>query len=88
MSKVWLITGASSGLGFELVQQALAQGDRVIGCVRRARDADRLNAVGAVPKCLDVRGRDDCFDVAAEVVKEHGRIDIAVANAIKRGLSR
>lgn len=81
MSKVWLITGASSGLGFELVKQALAQGDRVVGCVRRAQDADRLKAIGALPKCLDVRGREDCFDVAAEVAKEHGAIDIAVCNA-------
>lgn len=37
--------------------------------------------MGAHPKCLDVRGRGDVFDVVSEVIDEFGRIDIAVNNA-------
>jgi NAD(P)-dependent dehydrogenase (short-subunit alcohol dehydrogenase family) len=36
MSKVWLITGFSSGLGRLVAEKALERGDRVVGTSRRA----------------------------------------------------
>jgi NAD(P)-dependent dehydrogenase (short-subunit alcohol dehydrogenase family) len=42
MSRVWLVTGASSGLGLALAEAALAAGDSVIGVARRA---DALSAL-------------------------------------------
>ncbi|EPK4144411.1 SDR family NAD(P)-dependent oxidoreductase [Serratia marcescens] len=40
--KVWLITGASSGLGKALAEAAIANGDRVVVTARRL---DRLQAL-------------------------------------------
>ena len=37
-AKNWFITGVSSGLGLTLAQAALAQGDRVVGTVRKSAD--------------------------------------------------
>jgi NAD(P)-dependent dehydrogenase (short-subunit alcohol dehydrogenase family) len=35
MSKTWLITGASSGLGRLMTERLLARGDRVVATARR-----------------------------------------------------
>ena len=35
MSKTWLITGASAGLGRLMTERLLTRGDRVVGTVRR-----------------------------------------------------
>ena len=34
MSRTWLITGVSSGFGYEMTKQLLEKGDVVIGTVR------------------------------------------------------
>ena len=54
-SRVFLITGVSSGLGRAFAEAALADGHRVIGTVRRAADADAFRtSERAVPLQLDV----------------------------------
>ena len=40
MSKVWLVTGSSSGLGRNIAEAVLASGDRLLAT---ARDPQRLN---------------------------------------------
>ena len=40
MSKVWLVTGSSSGLGREIAEAVLASGDRLLAT---ARDSRQLN---------------------------------------------
>ena len=36
MTKTWVITGASSGLGLDMARQLLAKGDSVVATTRRA----------------------------------------------------
>lgn len=83
IKRVWLITGASSGLGFEITKQALLAGDIVTACVRKQSDAERIEALGnaASTAHLDVRERGSVFGAVETVIAQHGRIDIAVNNA-------
>ncbi|MEU2617275.1 oxidoreductase [Streptomyces sp. NPDC007157] len=84
MTRIWLITGASSGLGRALAEAALAAGDTVVGAARRPGTLDDLAA--AHPGRLDPV-RLDVTDIAAiepavrDVVARHGRIDVLVNNA-------
>jgi NAD(P)-dependent dehydrogenase (short-subunit alcohol dehydrogenase family) len=84
MNKVWLITGASSGFGRAIAEAALADGDVVVGAVRRPEALDDL--VAAHPDQLEAL-RLDVTDMAAaeaavrDVVARHGRIDVLVNNA-------
>ncbi len=84
MNQVWLITGASSGFGRALAEAALAEGDVVVGAVRRPEALDGL--VAEHPDQLEVV-RLDVADTAAaadtvrDVVARHGRIDVLVNNA-------
>ncbi|MFF1300388.1 MULTISPECIES: oxidoreductase [unclassified Streptomyces] len=84
MNKVWLITGASSGFGREIAQAALADGDVVVGAVRRPEALDAL--VAAHPDQVEALRLDVADTAAAEaavrdVVARHGRIDVLVNNA-------
>jgi len=84
MNKVWLITGASSGFGRALAELALADGDVVVGAVRRPEALDDL--VAAHPDQLEALRLDVAETGAAEaavadVVARHGRIDVLVNSA-------
>ena len=81
MTKTWLITGVSGGLGREIALAALAQGDTVIGTVRKAEAASAFEALGGHALILDVT---DEAAVKAGVAKAQamaGSIDILVNNA-------
>lgn len=82
--RVWLITGASSGLGQAVAQAALAAGDTVVAAVRTPTSADGLAAahpgrVAAVQ--LDVAGAARIPAAVAEVIARYGRIDVLVNSA-------
>ncbi|EST24102.1 oxidoreductase [Streptomyces roseochromogenus] len=84
MSKVWLVTGASSGFGRAITVAAVAAGDVVIGAARRPEALDDL--VAAHPDQVEAL-RLDVTDLTAidtavqDVVARHGRIDVLVNNA-------
>jgi NAD(P)-dependent dehydrogenase (short-subunit alcohol dehydrogenase family) len=83
MSKVWFITGVSSGLGQALAEAALARGDRVGGTVRR--EADKTAFEASAPD----RARAFMLDVvdhralaaAIQAMQVEGGLDILVNNA-------
>ena len=80
MTKTWLITGVSGGLGREIALAALARGDTVFGTVRKAADADAFELLGGRALVLDVT---DEAAVKAGVAQAEaaGAIDILVNNA-------
>jgi NAD(P)-dependent dehydrogenase (short-subunit alcohol dehydrogenase family) len=81
--KVWLVTGASRGIGAEIVAAALAAGDKVVAGVRNAMRLSEAfaNREGLFVVDLDVQ---DSAQIAAAVdstVKRFGSVDILVNNA-------
>jgi NADP-dependent 3-hydroxy acid dehydrogenase YdfG len=84
--RVFLITGASSGIGAATARQAAAAGYRV---VLAARSLDKLEALagelGGEERALavrcDVSEWDDQEALAAHALDRFGRIDVAFANA-------
>ncbi len=83
-SRVWLITGCSSGFGAALAAAALARGQQVVAT---ARNADALGKLAAqFPKtcralALDVTDSSQVKSVVAAAVKAFGRLDVVVNNA-------
>lgn len=81
MSKTWLITGVSSGLGREIALAAIARGDVVIGTVRRPEAALDFAAQGGRALIVDVTDTAAVNAAVAEAERVTGRIDVLVNNA-------
>ncbi|MDA0172440.1 SDR family NAD(P)-dependent oxidoreductase [Solirubrobacter taibaiensis] len=75
--RVWLITGASRGLGRAFAEAALAAGDRVVAISRTPEPlgGDSL-AIAA-----DVTDRAAVFAAVEQAVAHFGRLDVVVNNA-------
>ncbi|GAP04962.1 SDR family oxidoreductase [Fructobacillus tropaeoli] len=80
MTRTWLITGVSSGFGYEMAKQLLASGNKVIGTVRDLNKVDDL--ISKYPDEFDARIL-DVRDVSAikSLVKQYNHIDVLVNNA-------
>jgi NAD(P)-dependent dehydrogenase (short-subunit alcohol dehydrogenase family) len=79
----WFITGASGGLGRQLTEHALGQGDRVTATVRRPAALDDLRAEYGdrlAVEILDVTRPADIDAVTGRVIAA-GPVDIVVNNA-------
>lgn len=84
MSKTWLITGTSTGLGRLLTERLLERGDRVVATLRQPgvldellqRHGDRLHAL-----TLDMTDTKAIRTVMQEAFERMGRIDVVVSNA-------
>lgn len=82
--KVWLITGVSSGFGYELTKQLLAKGEIVVGTVRNEK-----NVIGLMEKYpdtffrqfLDVTDIPKIQELVTNVREKLGRIDVVISNA-------
>lgn len=84
MSKTWLITGVSSGLGLEIARAALVRGDVVVGAVRRPEAAAAFKALArdrAHAVVLDVTDEEAVSRGVAAAQAVTGGIDILVNNA-------
>lgn len=83
-TKIFLITGASSGLGRAMAQAALDAGHTVVGTVRKQADAEAFEdrAPGrSIARLLDVTDDDAVFRTVDEIEATVGPIDVAIANA-------
>ncbi|MEO3808024.1 oxidoreductase [Sphaerisporangium sp. B11E5] len=84
MSKTWLITGSSRGLGRRLAEAVVAAGDRLVAT---ARNTDRLSdlAVGHGDQvravALDVTDPAAARRAVREAVETFGSLDVLVNNA-------
>ena len=84
MTKTWLITGSSRGLGRELAQAAAGDGDNVVATARRPRSLDDLVARygGRIrPIALDVTDPAAARKAVQAAVTEFGSLDVLVNNA-------
>lgn len=84
MARIWLMTGASRGLGWAFTEAAAAAGDTVVATARNPDVlAPLVKAHGdrVVPMRLDVTDRAAVFDTVAQVAERFGRIDILCNNA-------
>jgi NAD(P)-dependent dehydrogenase (short-subunit alcohol dehydrogenase family) len=84
MTRTWMITGVSGGLGREIARAALARGDIVVGTVRRPQAVAAFEALAPGRAHAAVMDVTDTAAVAAAVAKAEGvtgRIDVLVNNA-------
>ena len=82
--KVWFITGASKGFGYDIAKVALANGDKVVATVRKnAQDvaASLGNEANALVVTLDVTKEDQVKAGVKAAIDKFGRIDVLVNNA-------
>jgi NAD(P)-dependent dehydrogenase (short-subunit alcohol dehydrogenase family) len=83
-SRVWLITGSSSGFGSAIARAALDRGDAVVATARRPESLDELVAVApdrVLPVALDVSDPAQIAAAVAAARERFGRIDVLVNNA-------
>ena len=81
MSKVALVTGASSGIGAATVRRLLERGYRVYAAARRVERMAELERLGARLISLDVTDDASMVSAIATIEQEAGRLDLLVNNA-------
>lgn len=84
MSKVWFVTGTSSGFGRLWAEAALERGDRVVATARNRetlRDLEERFSGTVLTLELDVTDREGVFAAVDSAVERFGRIDVVVNNA-------
>ncbi|KAI1267440.1 hypothetical protein F5Y18DRAFT_337930 [Xylariaceae sp. FL1019] len=82
--QVWLITGASRGLGFDTAKFALAAGHKVLAVYRKKPSDtakwDELEKLGGIWTQLDVAA-DYTEEKVKALVAQYGKIDVLINNA-------
>ena len=82
--KVWLITGASKGMGLELTKYALSLGHSVAATSRNTEDFKVTiteNQNNFLPLQVDITSDESVRSAVAQVVDRFGHIDYVVNNA-------
>ena len=84
MGRTWMITGVSSGFGYEMTRQLLEKGDTVIGTVRNTKKVESL--IAEYPETfdcqlLDVTEMEKVHAFVRDMFDKHGKIDVVVNNA-------
>ncbi|WP_326835634.1 SDR family NAD(P)-dependent oxidoreductase [Amycolatopsis rhabdoformis] len=84
MSKVWLVTGSSRGLGRAVVEEVLAAGHDVVATARTVealKDLDERYGEHLLRFPLDVTDPARAEAAVAAAVERFGRLDVVVNNA-------
>ena len=84
MSKVWFITGCSTGFGRELAKHVLESGHKAVVASRKTEDVEDIVADypdTAIAVKLDVTKEDEIKSSVEEATKKFGQIDVLVNNA-------
>ncbi|ACU07530.1 short-chain dehydrogenase/reductase SDR [Flavobacteriaceae bacterium 3519-10] len=82
--KVWLITGASKGLGLALTKLALSQGQKVVATSRNIEDLKTSvpeNPELFLPLKVDITSDKEVKNAIEQCIEKFGRIDVVVNNA-------
>ena len=81
--KVWFVTGASKGFGFEITKAALEAGNKVVATVRS--NPDKLTAEfkndNLLAVTMDVTNEDQVKKAVEAAIAKFGRLDVVVNNA-------
>lgn len=84
MAKVWLVTGSGSGLGRDVVEAALAAGNRVVATARRPEQLqDLVQRYGDNVRAIrqDVTNSEEAEAAVTTATEAFGRLDVVVNNA-------
>lgn len=82
--KVWFITGASKGMGFEITKAALDNGDKVIATSRNTEallEKIEDHDGNLLPIKLDITNEKEVKNAISKSIDKFGQIDVVVNNA-------
>ena len=80
-NKIILITGASSGIGFDATKILAQQGHKVYAAARRVELMEPLKTLGVHVIRMDVTDEASMQQGVETVIKAEGRIDVLINNA-------
>ena len=76
-----LVTGASSGIGYESAILLARKGHKVYGAARRVERMEPLREYGVTPVSLDVTSEESLQACVSQILAAEGRLDVLVNNA-------
>jgi NAD(P)-dependent dehydrogenase (short-subunit alcohol dehydrogenase family) len=80
--RVWLITGASRGIGADIARAVLACGDKLVATARRSSGLAHLGlSDNLLSVSLDVTDEKQAAGAVSAAVERFGKIDILINNA-------
>ena len=79
--KVILVTGASSGIGYDTALALARQGHKVYAAARRMEKMEPLREEGAVTIRMDVTDETSMTEGIRAIMEAEGRIDVLINNA-------
>ena len=81
MKKVILLTGASSGIGYQTAESLAKEEHVVYGAARRTEKMETLKQFGVKPIYLDVTDEESIKSAIDTIIGNEGRIDVLINNA-------
>jgi len=79
--KVILITGASSGIGYDAAGTLARLGHRVYAAARRVEQMEPLKSDGVIPMRMDVTDEAEAEGCVRTILEREGRLDVLINNA-------